>query len=45
MIAGLALPQLQIIVLVVFIGLLMEWYVIGKRIRTLAIQRDGSAQG
>ena len=45
MIAGLALPQLQIIVLVVFIGLLMEWYVIGKRIRTLAIERDGSAQG
>ncbi len=45
MIAGLALPQLQIIVLVVFIGLLAEWYVIGKRIRTLAIERDGSAQG
>ena len=45
MIAGLALPQLQIIVLVVFVGLLMEWYVIGKRIRTLAIERDGSAQG
>ncbi|MFN2561877.1 MAG: DUF3043 domain-containing protein [Jatrophihabitans sp.] len=45
MIAGLALPQLQIIVLVVFIALLMEWYVIGKGIRTLAIERDGSAQG
>jgi hypothetical protein len=45
MIAGLALPQLQIIVLVVFIALLAEWYVIGKRIRTLAIERDGSAQG
>lgn len=45
MIAGLALPQLQIIVLVIFVGLLMEWYVIGKRIRTLAIERDGSAQG
>jgi hypothetical protein len=45
MIAGLALPQLQILVLVIFVGLLMEWYVIGKRIRTLAIQRDGSAQG
>jgi hypothetical protein len=45
MIAGLALPQLQIIVLVVFVGLLLEWYVIGKRIRTLAIERDGQAQG
>jgi hypothetical protein len=45
MIAGLALPQLQILVLVVFVGLLMEWYVIGKRIRTLAIERDGQAQG
>ncbi len=45
MIAGLALPQLQIIVLVVFIGLLVEWYIVGKRIRALAIERDGSAQG
>jgi hypothetical protein len=45
MIAGLALPQLQILVLIVFVGLLMEWYVIGKRIRTLAIERDGQAQG
>lgn len=45
MIAGLALPQLQIIVLVVFVGLLVEWFVVGKRIRALAIQRDGSAQG
>ena len=33
MIAGLALPQLQIIVLVVFVGLLVEWYIVGKRIR------------
>jgi hypothetical protein len=45
MIAGLALPQLQIIVLVVFLGLLVEWYIVGKRIRALAIERDGSAQG
>jgi hypothetical protein len=45
MIAGLALPQLQILVLVVFLGLLVEWYLVGKRIRTLARERDGSAQG
>jgi hypothetical protein len=45
MIAGLALPQLQILVLVVFVALLMEWYVVGRRIRNLAIERDGQAQG
>jgi hypothetical protein len=45
MLAGLALPQLQILVLVVFLGLLVEWYLVGKRIRTLARERDGSAQG
>jgi Protein of unknown function (DUF3043) len=45
MILGLAIPQLQIVVLVVFVGLLMEWWVIGKRIRTIALERDGQAQG
>jgi DUF3043 family protein len=45
MIAGLALPQLQLVVLVVFLGLLVEWYLVGKRIRAMAIERDGTAQG
>jgi hypothetical protein len=32
-------------VLVVFIGLLGEWYLVGRRVRRMAIERDGSAQG
>jgi hypothetical protein len=45
MIAGMALPALQIAVLVIFLGLLVEWYVVGRRIRALAIERFGEAQG
>jgi hypothetical protein len=42
-IPGLAL--MQIAVLVLFLGLLFEWYVVGKRIRAMAMERDGEAQG
>jgi Protein of unknown function (DUF3043) len=45
MIAGIAIPDLQIIVLVVFIALLVEWYLVGRRIRALAVERFGEAQG
>ena len=45
MIAGLALPQLQILVLVVFVALLGEWYLVGRRIRGMAQQRHGEVQG
>lgn len=45
LIAGIAVPQLQILVLVVFVGLLVEWYFVGRRIRALAIERYGEAQG
>jgi hypothetical protein len=45
MIAGVAVPQLQLIVLVVFLALLVEWYLVGRRIRALAIERFGEAQG
>jgi hypothetical protein len=45
MIAGIAVPQLQIAVLVIFIGLLIEWYIVGRRIRALAVERYGEAQG
>jgi hypothetical protein len=45
MIAGVALPQLQLIVLVVFLALLVEWYIVGRRIRALALERFGEAQG
>jgi hypothetical protein len=45
MIAGIAVPQLQLVVLAVFLGLLVEWYLIGRRIRALALERFGEAQG
>jgi hypothetical protein len=45
MIAGVVVPALQLIVLVVFLGLLVEWYIVGRRIRALAMDRFGQAQG
>lgn len=44
-IVGYALPILQIVVLVVFVGLLAEWYLTGLRIIKLARERYGNAQG
>jgi hypothetical protein len=44
-VVGWLIPYLQYAVLLVFIGLLVEWYLVGRRIRRLAIERDGSAQG
>ena len=40
-----ALYLLQIAVLVVFVALLLEWYLVGRRIRRMAIERFGEAQG
>jgi hypothetical protein len=47
MIAGIvpALSMLQIAVLVIFVALLVEWYLVGRRIRRLARERFGEAQG
>jgi hypothetical protein len=45
MIAGIAVPLFQLVVLFVFIALLVEWYIVGKRIRALAMERFGEAQG
>jgi hypothetical protein len=45
MIAGLLLPMLQLVVLAVFLGLLVEWYIVGRRIRALSMERFGEAQG
>ncbi|MBN9619837.1 MAG: DUF3043 domain-containing protein, partial [Actinobacteria bacterium] len=45
MIAGIYLPMLQIAVLVIFLGLLFEWWLTGKRIRAMATERFGEAQG
>lgn len=42
---GWVLPLLQIAVLVVFFGLLVEWYLMGRRIRRIATERTGSADG
>jgi hypothetical protein len=39
------LPVLQLIVVIVFVGLLAEWWIVGRRLRTLSIQRFGTAQG
>jgi hypothetical protein len=35
---------LQLVVLVVFLGLLVEWWLVGRRVRKMAIERDGEAQ-
>jgi hypothetical protein len=45
MIVGIIIPTMQLIVLVVFLTLLVEWYIVGKRIRALALERFGEAQG
>jgi hypothetical protein len=45
MIVGVIVPTLQILVLVAFLALLVEWYLVGRRIRALALQRHGEAQG
>jgi hypothetical protein len=44
-VVGYVLPFLQIAVLVVFVGLLVEWYLVGRRIRALAAERNGKADG
>ncbi len=40
-----ALAMVQLVVLAIFVALLVEWYVIGKRIRRMAIERFSEAQG
>lgn len=35
----------QYLVILVFVGLIFEWYLTGIRVRRLAVARDGSAQG
>lgn len=44
-IVGYAIPVLQLVVLVVFLGILVEWYLTGRRIRGLATERFGRAEG
>jgi hypothetical protein len=45
MIVGLVVPIAQLFVLVAFLALLVEWYLAGRRIRALALERFGEAQG
>jgi hypothetical protein len=48
MIATYVIPQaaiIQLVVIAMFFGLLVEWYVVGARLRRMAIERFGSAQG
>jgi Protein of unknown function (DUF3043) len=45
MIVGIAVPALQLVVLAALFVLLLEWYIVGRRIRALSMQRFGEAQG
>jgi hypothetical protein len=45
MIIGLAVPAAQLFVLVAFFALMVEWYIVGRRIRAMALERFGEAQG
>jgi hypothetical protein len=40
-----ALYGVQLVIIVAFLALLVEWYFVGRRIRALAIERNGSAEG
>ncbi len=45
MILSYAVPIVQFVVILAFFALLAEWYAVGRRIRTMAIQRFGEADG
>jgi hypothetical protein len=36
---------LEIVVFVAFVGFIVEWYIVGRRIRNMALERFGEAQG
>lgn len=40
-----ALAGVQLVIIALFLGLLVEWYIVGRRIRQLALERFGSAEG
>lgn len=44
-IASYAIPLLSPITIVLFIGFVVEWFVVGRRIRAMAIERFGKAEG
>jgi Protein of unknown function (DUF3043) len=45
MVVGVVVAVAQLFVLVAFIVLLVEWYITGRRIRALALERFGEVQG
>ena len=45
MIVSYLLPYVQYVVIFVFLALIVEWYLTGRRLRGLAVERNGSAQG
>ena len=45
MIVSYLLPYVQYVVIFVFLALIVEWYLTGRRVRRLAVERNGSAQG
>ncbi|HEU5006985.1 MAG TPA: DUF3043 domain-containing protein [Jatrophihabitantaceae bacterium] len=48
MVATYVIPQaaiIQLVIIAMFFGLLVEWYIVGGRLRRMAIERFGSAQG
>jgi hypothetical protein len=48
MIASYAIPKLwfvQLLIIAVFFGIIMEWFLVGRRIRQIATERNGSAEG
>lgn len=48
MVATYVIPQaaiIQLVIIAMFFGLIVEWYLIGSRLRRMAIDRFGSAQG
>jgi Protein of unknown function (DUF3043) len=42
---GTVIKGVEIVVIAFFLALLVEWYLTGRRIRNMAIERNGSAQG
>ncbi|PZS19353.1 MAG: DUF3043 domain-containing protein [Pseudonocardiales bacterium] len=45
MVVSYLVPAVQFLVLFVFFALLVEWYLTGRRVHRLAVERNGSAQG
>lgn len=45
MIISFVIPYIQIVVIIVFAALVVEWFVVGRRLRRMALERFGTAQG